>query len=151
MSIRTASVSDIPAIVEMCRACHDESPVFSYLSFSGEKVAATMNMLITEPCGAVFIAEKNGQIIGFSAVCISSHWSSDDPIAEEEMIYIRQEHRGGFAIARLIAAMNVWAEINGAKYLFSGCITGIEPEKVGRLYERMGFTPFAVGLQVKYR
>ena len=151
MSIRVATVSDIPAIVEMCRACHDESPVFSHLSFSVERVAETMSVFITESCGAVFIAEKNDQIIGFSVVCAASHWSSTDLIAEEEMIYIRPEHRGGFAIARLISAMNAWADIKGAKYLFSGCITGIEPEKVAGLYERLGFHRFAVGLQVKYR
>ncbi|WP_341867352.1 GNAT family N-acetyltransferase [Herbaspirillum rubrisubalbicans] len=132
----------------MGEALHRESPRWSRLTYSRAKAADMLARLITQPWGLVLVAEVDGEIIGGIAAIATSHWSSTDVVAEEVSFFMKPEHRGSLAAARLICCMKKWAELKGAVWLHAGTSTGVNPERTAQLYEKLGFTRCAIGLEV---
>ena len=64
MSIRTATLEDVPRLVELGAALHAESPRWSRIPFSPARAAETLTGLILHADGVVYVAERGGQIIG---------------------------------------------------------------------------------------
>lgn len=150
MSIRHATMDDLPTIIALGEQMHAESPRWSRLTFNRAKAADMLAQLILKPWGVIFVAEKDGEIIGGIAGMVSAHWSSDDLIADEVSFFMASGYRGDMAAPRLIRALRVWGEGTGAKWLDAGTSTGVEPERCAQLYERLGFTRCAIGLEVDY-
>lgn len=150
MSIRVATLDDLTRILELGELLHKESPRWSRLSFNREKARAHMRMLLTDPRGVVFVAERDGLVIGGIAGFADEHWSSDDIVAQEVSFFMAPEARGSMAATRLICALRAWGEIRKAVWLQAGTSTGLDPERTAGLYERLGFTRCAIGLEVTY-
>lgn len=150
MSIRVANISDLPRIMELGEALHRESPRWSRLSFNREKAEAFLRMLITVDNGVIFVAEDGGVVVGGIAGYAEPHWASDDIVAQEVSFFMDSTARGRMAATRLICALNAWGKMRGAKWLHAGTSTGIDPERTASLYERLGFSRCAIGLEVEY-
>jgi RimJ/RimL family protein N-acetyltransferase len=150
MSIRVANLEDLPRILELGELLHKEGPRWSRLTFSREKAEAFMRMLLTDSRGVIFVAERDGMVIGGIAGFAEPHWSSNDTVAQEVSFFMAPEARGSMAATRLICALRAWGDIRGAKWLQAGTSTGLDPERTAGLYERLGFTRCAIGLEVKY-
>ena len=136
--IRIATIEDVPAILALGRRLHVESPRFSRLAFVEEKARNFIEYLIESPKGWVVVAEKDGQVIGGMAAILFEEWFSTDSVATDVSLFVAPEHRGSLTASRLIAAFRGWAESAGAAYAVAGASTGIHPEAVGDLYERLG-------------
>lgn len=150
MSIRTATTDDVPRLVELGAALHAESPRWSRIPFSRARAAETLTALILSADGVVYVAERDGQIIGGIAACIQQHWACEARVAHELSFFIEPARRGGFDACRLICAMRAWAEMRGAVWLVAGTSTGVDPELTARLYERLGFERTSIGLEAHY-
>jgi RimJ/RimL family protein N-acetyltransferase len=150
MSIRVANPEDLPRILELGELLHKESPRWSRLSFNRTKAEAQMRMLMTDPRGVVFVAERDGVVVGGIAGFADAHWSSDDIVAQEVSFFMASDARGGMAATRLICALRAWGGMRKAVWLQAGTSTGLDPERTAGLYERLGFSRCAIGLEVTY-
>lgn len=150
MGIRPATLNDLPRILELGELLHLESPRWSRLTFNKAKAAHFIARLILEPDGVVFVAERDGVVVGGIAGIATPHWSSDDVVAQEVSLFMAPEARGSMAAPRLVCALQAWGDIRRAKWLQAGTSTGLDPERTAGLYERLGFSRCAIGLEVTY-
>lgn len=127
-------------MVELGRRMHDESPRYSRLEYSHEKVGRVCEHLITLEGGFAWVGERNGIIVGTMIGTCEEHWMSSDKVASELALFVESSARGAMLASRLITAFVNWAEINGASVTFAGASTGIEPERTAQFYERFGFS-----------
>lgn len=149
--IRRALLSDIPAIVELGRAMHAESRTHSGLSFNPGKVVQLLVGMLGKPLTClVLVSENAGEIEGGALAFIEPHWFSDDLIAQELALYVSPGKRGTLRAARLVAAIDAWAQGMGAHLLQAGCTTGVAAERTIELYERLGFSRVAIGVERRY-
>lgn len=149
MSIRTATVEDVPAVVELGAHMHAESKRWSRIPFDPVRAAESMRRIIGGS-GVVFLYERDGVVVGGIAGYVEMHWACDATIAQEAAFFIDREHRGGMAASRLICALITWARLRGAAWLHAGTSTGLDPEMVAALYERLGFVRSSIGLEYHY-
>lgn len=150
MSIRPATLDDLPAIVAMGEIFHNESPRWRRLRFSRARAAHTFAHLITNPNGLVLLATKCDAIVGGIAASCSMHWCSEDLLVDEICLFVMPEHRGGLLAARLIFAMRAWSKSKNALWNTAGTSTGIDPEVTARLYEHAGFVRCSIGLEAYF-
>lgn len=135
--IRTATIDDIPQIVELGVRLHAESS-YSHISFDKEKVAGLMKMLI-EKIGVVFVADRDGEIMGGIAGAVTEEWFSREKLAFDYSFFIAPEHRGGMTAIRLMAAFEEWGKSLGAKRISMGITTGIHVDATAKMYQSLGF------------
>lgn len=145
VKVRAATEDDLPAILEMGRMLHGESPRYRGMSYNEAKVEALALKVI--PTGGTLIAEKDGKIIGMLAGYVAEHWFSDDKVASDFTFYIRPEHRGtGKAALLLVRAFERWATAQGAKDIMPGVSTQIDIERTTRFYEKLGYAVYGNAL-----
>lgn len=143
--IRNATVDDIPVLIAMGRALHDESPRYSHLSYSEEKVERLIRSMIEDtlvadaPGGAV-VAIKDGIVVGMIGGFVTSPFFSDDKIASDYTFYVKPEHRGTGRVAlRLIQAFEQWAITQGVRDIVPGTSTMIDADGTAALYRHLGY------------
>lgn len=135
--IRPAQLADVPRIVEIGAELHTSSKYRS-VAYSHPKVAALMRSLI-EGAGVVFVAERDGLVVGGIAGGVTEHWFSHDLVGFEYSFFILPEARHGLIATKLLLAMKAWCKAHGAKTLRIGITTGINVEGTARFYRHMGF------------
>jgi len=138
MHIRAAMQSDIPALVDIARAMHAESPRYSRLTFDGMKVRQTLSALLHDSAGFVAVAERGGRIVGALAGFIAPDWHSVEPIAHDMGLFVEQTARGAFIAPQLVASFKAWALERGAAFGTCGISTGVAVEQTAALYEHLG-------------
>ena len=136
--IRPATVDDIETIIAIGRVMHEES-VYKNLSFCGDKVGSLLAVLISERNGVVFVAEREGVILGGFAGGIADFWFGNDSHAFDYGLFILPKHRGGSASIRLLSAFEHWAKEMGAAWCDIGITTGVHLEQTSRLYQKLGY------------
>jgi GNAT superfamily N-acetyltransferase len=135
--IRPAEYTDVPALVELGRIMHAESPVFSKLDFDAVKLYTTIGNVIEHGFACVY--ESNGHIRGVILAMICPHWFSRDLFSCDLALFIEPQHRGGIAAVRLLNAYAHWAMDSGAKLIQFGIMTGVGVETTAQLCERLGW------------
>lgn len=146
--IREATAHDIPALVALGRAMHDESPRWRRLEYDAEKVTNTLRVLVGEPWGFVWVAEDaDGLVVGGMVAAATAHWSSADLVACDLALFVAPAARGGLAPVRLLRAYRAWAHNVGAKLVHVGVTTGVQTDETAALIERCGFRRCGVVLE----
>lgn len=141
-TVRRATVEDVPSLIAMGQALHDESPHYGSTGFSPAKLErqfhALQGSLLSEP-GAVFVAEEGGEVAGMAVCFAAERWFSNDVYVTDLTVYVRPEHRGGRAFPRLVQAIEAWAAGQGIKEIILGVSTEIDAERTVRWYELHGY------------
>lgn len=137
---RRATAADLDDIVAMGRALHEESPRYRGMQFDAEKVRVLALNLMQSDGAAVFVAQAGDEVIGMTALVAADRWFGTDRYVTDLTMYLKPEHRGNGAFARLVQAMEGWAREQGAQEIDIGVSTDIGTERTVRAYERMGFT-----------
>lgn len=146
--IRAATLADIPAIVELGRKMHGESPIFRRLAYSPEKVGKLCEQLIEFDEGFAWVGGSDSVLCGGMLGHIGPPWMSDEPVANELALFVEKTARGALLASRLLTAFVSWSKIQGARIVIAGASTGVEPERTAQFYERFGFTrSTAIGLE----
>lgn len=149
MGIRIATTEDLPRMLDLGELMHAESPRWSRLKWNRDKAGQYLQKLI-DGAGIIYLAERDGVVLGGIAGTLTAHWASDDLLADEVVFFLAPAARGNMLAARLVCALRSWAELRGAKWLQAGTSTGVEPERTAQLYESMGFVRCAIGLEAVY-
>lgn len=136
--IRNATVDDVPALVDLGRLMHAESPRFSRMTFSATRLAQTLRGLIAADQFVMVAADGGGPLVGGMVAMVMPHWASDDLMATDLALFVAPGARGALLPARLLSRYISWARERGAVLIQAGLTTGVETETTARLYERMG-------------
>ena len=94
MVIRPMQAGDIPAILDMGKAIHQES-AYRDMIFSVDKCKKLIMWLFTSPLAFTVVAvDDDGKLCGIMAAHIAQHYFSDDYMIEDYLLYVRPENRG---------------------------------------------------------
>jgi GNAT superfamily N-acetyltransferase len=139
MMVRRANIADVPALVALGRLLHAEASSYSHTAYDADKVAQTLATVIAG--GGVFVHETAGEIDGGFAGMIMERWFSTDRMALDLSLFVRADRRGGVIACRVTDAFLQWCKAEGiaARDVVIGVSTGINAERTGKLYERLGF------------
>ena len=137
--IREATHDDIPAMVDLGRLMHDESPRFRGMAYDADKVSACLEFCIDSADGFVRVAEEGGEIVGGFVAGVTPHYSSPSIIACDIAVFMAPWARGGFAVAKMAEQYRRWAEARGAAQTMIGIMTGVNVEQTERLLTRLGW------------
>lgn len=140
--IRPATREDLPALIEMGRQLHDESPRYQGMEFKPAKLErlfdSLQGTLLAQP-GCVFVAERGDYIIGMTVGIIAERWFSDELYLTDLTMFVRPEHRGGSAFPKLVRALEGWAASEKITEIALGVSTEIHAQETSRMYERLGY------------
>lgn len=146
--VRKAEQADIPALLAMGAAMHAESPRFSVMPYSEEKVYNLAVLLLNTPeAGGILIAESGDIIVGMMAFVVGEHFFGPSRYASDLIVYVRPEHRGGSAFFKLITAFEKWADELGVDEKLLGVSTGVHPEQTIAALQRLGYVYFGGSLR----
>ena len=134
MTIRPATLADVPRLVAMARQ-QIAATYGDAVPDSPAQVEATVTSLVTEPSGACFVAEREGAVIGMIGLIASLNHASGLPTASEVMWWMDPAARGG-GVALLQRAER-WAAETGAAVI--QMVAPVTNPRVGRLYARRGY------------
>lgn len=142
-TLRRGTAADIPALIDMIAR---DFPALLNLRFSREKATALfLRLLDRSPfvprTGFLYVLDVDGEPVGFlAAEAVTGEPWTDDRIAIEHMLFVKPEHRGRDAV-RLIKEYLRWAKKIGCKAVRLTAQNGLDGERVGALYRRLGFRP----------
>jgi GNAT superfamily N-acetyltransferase len=139
--IRRATLADVPTLVEMGLRFHRSTPYAAHLAVDADAVEAVMQQLVTADHGAVFVAEKDGAVVGMIGGAHYIQPFTTRRIASECFWWVNPDARG--CGVRLERALRAWATAEGATVLQMIAPT---PD-VEQLYERLGYTRVEVMYQ----
>lgn len=145
--IRPATFFDAPAMLDLGERMHAESTGLR-LSFSRDQASDTLRTLMTSEAGFVWVAERNGKLVGFMLGAAFQQWFTKDVVASELALYVSPAFRGTLIGASLVKRFTSWARGIGAKQITSGISTGVDVENTAKLYEALGYSRFGVMLEV---
>ncbi len=144
--IRSATKRDIPALVEMGRMMHGESPTFRHIPLNLAKVTRQFAHAVKADTHCVIVAaddEPYGVLLGYS----QDYWFSDAMMANDLILYVKPERRGGRDGVRLIRAFEKWAKDKGITDVNVGISSGLKTKSFLRLMDRLGYRVFAINTQ----
>lgn len=143
MQVRPVEHDDIAVCIELGKAMHLESRYRDY-EFNQAKIENLISATFTQQdmC-SMFVAEEDGVIIGLLIGICAEYWFGTDKQTADLAIYVIPEKRGSSAVGRLIRIYEKWAVGIGVKEVGVSTSTGVQPERTGRLFERLGYAPTA--------
>ncbi len=93
--------------------------------------------LITNNIGVIFLLVEHESITGFLAALKYPDINSGELVATEMAWFVKESQRGRGLL--LLREFEGWAKEEGCKLITMGYLKDLMPDKVERLYERMGY------------
>lgn len=138
--IRLATKDDLPRLLALGKEMHEESN-YADFNYCPGNVELMLGSLI-DGGGVIFVAERNGEVIGGIAGMVYSPFFTTDKIATDLGLFIAKTTRGLMAAPMLVKMFTQWAEVQpGVKQIRPGISLGGKVDGVSKLYERCGFKP----------
>jgi GNAT superfamily N-acetyltransferase len=85
------------------------------------------------------VADRGGRIVGMLGGYLTEYLFCDETTACDELVFVEPAARGSSAGVRLVREFRKWAAARGAREICLGISTGVDRERIGSLYERLGF------------
>lgn len=136
--IRTATHSDIPAMIDIGQQVIDKSLTYN-AKVDPIKAAYMIRRAINDKKMDVFIADKAGQVVGFFIAIKDEYWFAKKYYASDLAFCVLPEHtdQGVWLLRRFIR----WCRKNNIENIQLGLSTGLDTEgRTGKLYESHGLT-----------
>jgi GNAT superfamily N-acetyltransferase len=139
MIIRPATVADIPWLIEAGERAQKESPNYAELPASSADQYKQLVRILLQPDAVCVRVVGDGT--GFICGALEPAVWFEAVYAVQNLLWVEPLHRGSGRAWRLIAAFEQWARDKGARRIYNGISSGINEEKVGRFYQKMGYAP----------
>ena len=144
MTIRAATLADVPRLVALGR----QQLAASYgdaVADHPAQLTTLVTHLLTTPTGAVFVADRDGVVVGMIWLLLTVHHASGVPTACEVSWYVDPAARG--AGLGLLRRAERWAAEMGAEVIQMVAPATDQGARVGRLYARRGYAPLETSYQ----
>ena len=136
MKIRRATEDDRLPLFKLAAAMHAETD-FKHYTLDPIKTLNGLGGWIAGQDAALFVADLDGELIGFFAAKLTRPWFSDDLMAVEDCFYVSAAQRGSRAAYLLTREFHRWAASASAAHLRAGVSSGAG-RACERLYEHFG-------------
>lgn len=141
MTIREATSTDIPRLVEMGQRFLQSTPYRELLKDNPAGMSAMATLLVESPDGVVLVSESS-EVTGMIGVLICSHHISAERMANEVFLWVEPQARGTSGL-RLLRAAEAWALDHGAVRMQM-----VAPDtSVGKIYQRFGYAQMEIAYQ----
>ena len=132
--IRPATHEDVPALVVMGQQFVQTEMYRDLLHENSAQISVAMVSLIDHESGTILVLECEGVLVGMMGIICAPHFLSGEIYASEMFWWVTPGKRGDGV--RILRAAELWAKKCGATKFQMVAPT----ERVGRFYDRMGFT-----------
>lgn len=141
MNVRPLTLPDIPEVCAGAARIHALS-TYAHMNYSESEFAGSLTTAVSHP--ERFFAEvieHDREHAGLLLAACQKSWFGTDMMASDILFYLLPEHwnRGGFALKKIVGRYEFWARERKAKVIPLGCSTGIQAERTGRTFEKLGF------------
>lgn len=136
MIVRLLEERDLPACIHLGAMMHEESD-YRAMEYSPEQCVALGRRAMADPDYVWLVAISGEEAVGMIGGYVCRSFFGKDKVAQDFVVYVAPEHRGGRAFIALVRAFVAWAEQAGARKIHlasSAAITDVD-----RLYSRIGF------------
>lgn len=135
--IRNAEEKDLDRLIELGKQMHAESKYAIY-NFDDEKTRNYFWGCILHEDGILLVVERDGVIVGGFVGWVSDQYFGQDKVAVDLALFVQQDKRGAMAGAMLIKRYIEIAKEKGAAQIVISNSTGVDKDRVGKLYEKLG-------------
>lgn len=137
IAIRTARVEDARAIATVINEVVVEGRYTSLRTFTPEEEADFIASM--KPREAIFVAEEDGEILGFQGISEFANWSNAMAHVANILTFVRRKHRR-LGIGRMLAERTLaFAREHGYEKVSTYIIADNTPAVA--FYEDLGFRP----------
>lgn len=146
IEIRDAVLDDIPGLVALAREAYAKSSWIKVEPVETDFMAV-MRRLIADSRYCLFVAVKDGQVVGALAGLSDELFYSRKKYATDLWFYVSEEGKGSgvWLLKRFIN----WAKRPGVVEISVAISSGIDESRTGKLYERIGLEPVGTIYGVK--
>ena len=135
--VRQATLADLMPLGEMAKEYREEAEVFCKFPVDFDKLMKNLATTVVAPDGYLGVLIVDGAIAGVLWGClVTVPWSSTK-MAQDAILFVSKEHRGNGKL--LLEDWERWAKYSGASAVCISTASGLETERVCKLYERMGY------------
>lgn len=135
--VRQATLADLIPLGEMAKEYREEAEVFVRFPVDFDKLMKNLATTVVAPDGYLGVLIVEGVIAGVLWGClVTVPWSSTK-MAQDAILFVSKEHRGNGKL--LLEDWGRWAKHSGASAVCISTASGLETERVCKLYERMGY------------
>jgi len=141
ITVREWRKEDLGAMIAMGAEMHIESPYYRDIPYQPEsliriaKIAEKASDVLT-----ALIAEDGDTMLGFMVITIQPYFFSDAVHCADLLLYVKPIYRLTTPAGKmLIQAAEKWGFEHGATECRFGETTGVMPEAVAKLYEKLGY------------
>ncbi len=141
MIVRRIERGDMPDVVAMSAAFHQESPVFAPLPFDPAKVyELVVNAIDNERWLPLIAYSSGGEVVGIALFYAVETFFGPAIEIGDLAFYVPPGRRGSLAAAGMMEEFLRWAMTQQPAMISIGINTGINEELAARFFERCGFT-----------
>lgn len=138
--IRAAVLEDVEAIVGLGLCFMRETVYGQVFPENVQTMTAFVRGLIETPeQGAIFVAERDGSLVGMLGLCAYTHPMFGVPCVIETFWYVDPAVRGGSTAIRLMSEAERWARERGAQVL--QMVAPFGAAAVCGIYRKLGYVP----------
>ena len=148
MNIREASISEVNEIVNLCSIMHKESNYKNIDPDYNKSYEFIESSIIDKESFFIVLIEDN-RIIGFFMAKLLEYFFSHERQAVDYLFFIKEEHRKKSGAYKLVSTYIKWAKKNNVREIILSSTTGVELEKIEKLYSKFNFKKVGVMFKLK--
>lgn len=142
ITIRKAEYADLGRYTELAMQFIHASPISSVVPVDPNGVADFLVQAVDNPSVGMWLAEKNGAVVGICAGAkIPLYFNTDYSVVQELWWWLAPEARGSGAGPAMFKTLEAWAEEMNAAAIFMIALDDDRVEKTSKFYARAGFKP----------
>lgn len=142
LEYREARIKDLESLMGLCVMFHGESRWVDY-ELCLKKLGSFIVSFIEGSDRVVFVAERDGVLVGCIFGELTSMFWSNDLSVYDRMWYVEPDNRGTLVGVRLLKSLIDWSRARGAKEFFVGHSSGIARGRSDLLLRRLGLDSVA--------
>ena len=143
-----ATVYDIPEMLILCELMHSESS-YDFIMPNEEKMESFLFSKIDMENSFCYVLKKE-KTIGLLVANIETYFFSNSKIAVDYIFFIKNEYRKSSGAYKLLMKYIEWAKESSVVEIMLSTTTGVKMEKVGKLYEKIGFKKVGLIYKLKH-
>lgn len=140
--IREAELRDLTDYVKLAEMFHAASPMRNFIAFDPEGYANFFVNSLEKTDVKLWLAEKNGEMIGITGALLFPFYFSPSSFAVQELWWwLTPNARGSGAAKLMYQKIEDWAKEVDASALFMIALEDDKAQKMEKLYARAGYRP----------
>lgn len=136
MPVRLVMREDRSAILSLAKMQVVET--LPHLDFDADVAGAAFDEVLKGYGQIGWVYDSGREVTGFLWARLCGYAFASGVFVQQEVLYVRPDKRGTRAAVEMLLEFIRWGEIVGAKETLFGVSNGRNPERVARLFERLG-------------